>query len=51
MCYNVKLQKVTNYFFQISVNLKKFSKFGLCNATRTYEDGITSNRKSACYGE
>lgn len=36
---------------QAGVNLQKNSKFRLFSATRKYEEGIASNRKSACYGE
>jgi hypothetical protein len=36
---------------QIGANLKKLPKFGLWAATRPHEGGITSNRRSECYGE
>lgn len=36
---------------QIGANRKKLSQFELLTATRQHEVGITSNRKSACYGE
>ena len=32
-------------------NLEKQSQFGLFSATRRHEDGIASNRRSACCGE
>ena len=36
---------------QIGANRKKLSQFELLTATRQHEVGITSNRKSASYGE
>lgn len=36
---------------QFEVNLKKIIRFGLLTETRQHEGGITSNRKSSCYGE
>jgi hypothetical protein len=36
---------------QIGANLKKLPYFGLRAATRPHEAGITSNRRSECYGE
>ena len=36
---------------QVEANRKKLSKSGLFSATREHEDGIASNRRSACYGE
>ena len=36
---------------QSGANPKKPSQFRLRAATRPHEDGIASNRRSACYGE
>ena len=36
---------------KIGANRKKLSQFRLLTVTRQHEVGITSNRKSACYGE
>ena len=36
---------------QTGANPKTLSQFGLQAATRLYEVGIASNRRSACYGE
>ena len=35
----------------LEANPEKYPKFGLYSATRVYEVGIASNRKSASYGE
>ena len=36
---------------KVGANLQRCSLDGLISATRNHEDGITSNRGSACRGE
>jgi len=48
-CYNgIYKEQLSREALRIS---KKMSQFGLQSATRLYEVGIASNRRSACYGE
>ena len=42
-----------NYTIRCKINMEQIAKiiFGLISAIRDHEIGITSNRKSACFGE
>ncbi len=46
----MEMTKGSNYV-NMSQSYKNFRIYGLFSATREYEDGIASNRRSASYGE
>ena len=48
-CYNGCYKGMRNR--EVERNPKKQSQFRLKSATRLHEDGIASNRESACHGE
>ena len=51
MCYNSKDKVKQDIYIKVEQNTKTLFQSGLMTATRHHEDGITSNRKSECYGE